>query len=177
MNYIFLVCDNFFCFGKVIFSILLLFFCVSFTFFSTSNFLLLLFNVFWSRFILGLLSIIYFRLSIISLSLCLVFLNLCLVFLSLCFSYYLGRFIKFVLCFVNLDFCNFLSRNFHFSFLRRFFLYQGWFGLSSCRQWNLYCICVSSSDCADKTCSCCDGRNNRTRIQFFSSTMTIFRSF
>ena len=177
MNYMFLVCDNFFCFVKVFFSILLLVFCVSFTFFSTSNFLILLFNVFWSRFILGLLSIIYFRLSITYFSLRLVFFSLRLAFLGLCIFYCLGRFIKFILSHVNLFFSDFLSRNFHFSFLRRFFLYQSWFGLSSCRQWNLYCICVSSSDCADKTCSCCDGRNNRTRIQFFSSTMTIFRSF
>ena len=177
LNHFFLVCCYLFRFIKVIFSIFFLLFSVSLTSFSIGNFLLLLFNVFWCYFILNCLRLIYFRLSIILFGLCLVFFSLRLVFLSLCFIYCLGRFIKFSLGHVNLSFSDFLSRNFHFSFLRRFFLYQGWFGLSSCRQWNLYCICVSSSDCADKTCSCCDGRNNRTRIQFFSSTMTIFRSF
>ena len=126
MNYMFLVCDNFFCFVKVFFSILLLVFCVSFTFFSTSNFLILLFNVFWSRFILGLLSIIYFRLSI-------TYFSLRLVFLGLCIFYCLVDLSSLSLATSTCSLVTSLVGTFTFSFLRRFFLYQSWFDLSSCR--------------------------------------------
>ena len=135
MNYMFLVCDNFFCFVKVICCLIFLVFCVSFTFFSTSNFLLLFFNVFWSRFILGLLSIIYFRLSITYFSLRLVFFSLRLVFLSLCIFYCLGRFIKFILGHVNLFFSDFLF-DFRFCFFLRNSL------VISCRCYCRYFLCM-----------------------------------
>ena len=69
----------------------------------------------------------------------------------------------------------FLSRSFHFHFLRRFFLYQCRLSFSISWKWYFSRVCMSSSDCTDKS-SCCDCRNNRTRIHFFSSTMTIFCS-
>ena len=141
------------------------------TCFCSFNCLLSVLNRFRCCFVSSLLSI---RLSLFQISnflFCLVRSVICLI----------QDFFCFVRCFLGLfssstKFSNILlSRSFHFHFLRRFFLYQSWLVFSSCRDVCFSHICLSSSDCSDKS-SCCDCRNNRTRIHFFSSTMTIFCS-
>ena len=138
-NHFFLVCCYLISFVKVSLGAFFFLFSVSFTSFSISNFLLLLFNVFWCSLVFDCLRLVFDCFRLVFFGLRLVFFGLRLVFLGLCLFYFFGRFIKLILSFVNLTFCDFLFDLWFCFFLRNNLLI-------SCRCYCRYFLCVYVSN-------------------------------